>query len=169
MTDPTKPASLSPAGAGEVAKLVMRLQQAEAWASKNGEATGNRYPVFELREAATALTALQRENERLTAELTADREKIATWKWAAENYSRQIVGLVESLDAAEARVNALSSVVEAARLYVKCSSDPSLSPYIRENGRFGKSPWAEFKEALAALPPDGSGVSTPPVGKSDGA
>ncbi|AGH48729.1 hypothetical protein G432_05010 [Sphingomonas sp. MM-1] len=45
---------------------------------------------------------------------------------------------------------ALREMVRAAKRYVECSIDPALSPFIRENGRYGtKSPWSELREAIA--------------------
>lgn len=48
-------------------------------------------------------------------------------------------------------VASAAAIVEAARNYVRCSTDMNLSPYIKENGRYGtKSPWRELREAVAA-------------------
>lgn len=45
----------------------------------------------------------------------------------------------------------LLELARTARNYVRCSQDPGLSPYIKENGRRGGSPWAEFVEATNAV------------------
>jgi len=50
-----------------------------------------------------------------------------------------------------AKLKRAEAVIEAARNYVRCSKDPNLSPYIKENGlTSAASPWAELCNALAA-------------------
>jgi hypothetical protein len=44
----------------------------------------------------------------------------------------------------------LREIEATARNFIRCTTDPGLSPYVRENGRHGKSPWAELIEAVNA-------------------
>ncbi len=55
----------------------------------------------------------------------------------------------QELEAANA---GLVEVRDAASNHVRCMRDTRLSPYIRENGRHGGSPWFELVQAVAALP-----------------
>lgn len=62
----------------------------------------------------------------------------------AQTIARALLSLSSRLETAR-------EVIEAADNYVRCARPHSgLSPYIRENGRHGSSPWAELCAALEA-------------------
>jgi hypothetical protein len=66
---------------------------------------------------------------------------------AVEEDVRALAAECERLRAENER---LREVEAAARNYVHCTTNPRLSPYVRENGRHGRSPWAELIDAVDA-------------------
>ena len=60
--------------------------------------------------------------------------------------------LIRSAPVRADRDAVLEEVARAAANYVRCSQSLQLTPYIKENGRYGtKSPWTELCEAFRAL------------------
>ena len=50
----------------------------------------------------------------------------------------------------EKEVERLRELQSATRRYIECCRSATTTPYIKENGRHGKSPWAELIEAAEA-------------------
>jgi hypothetical protein len=55
-----------------------------------------------------------------------------------------------ALTTAQTEAAALRGALEAAQNYIRCVNNPQLSPYIKENGRHGGSPWSELCDAVEA-------------------
>ena len=49
-----------------------------------------------------------------------------------------------------AEVERLRELQSATRRYIECCRSATKTPYIKKNGRHGKSPWAELIEAAEA-------------------
>ena len=77
------------------------------------------------------------------------RRDCQAWPESVADLVDDVDALIDENRRLEAEVERLRELQSATRRYIEYSG-PGITPYIKENGRHGKSPWAELIEAAEA-------------------